>query len=156
MKTFRTAIGLLFMALLCSWGFLVHRTTIQLAIYQLPKSLQPLFYQSKSDLVKTSVRPDQRRSSDSTEASKHFIDLEMYGDSAAWRMPRHWDEAVAQYTKDTLHKYGYLPYWIVTMQEKLTNAFRNNKSDSVLFYAADLAHYLGDANVPLHTSVNYD
>jgi hypothetical protein len=25
-----------------------------------------------------------------------------------------------------------------------------------LFYATDLAHYIGDANVPLHVSVNYD
>src|SRR6185436_9666885 len=26
----------------------------------------------------------------------------------------------------------------------------------ILFYATDLAHYIGDAHVPLHTSVNYD
>ena len=142
--------------LLSSWGFLVHRTTLQLAVYQLPKKLQPLFYQNMGDLVKASVRPDQRRNFDSTEAPKHFIDLEMYGDSAAWRMPRSWNDAVAKYTADTLKKYGYVPYWIMAMQEKLTSAFRAGKRDSVLYYAADLAHYIGDANVPLHTSVNYD
>lgn len=142
--------------LLCSWGFLVHRTTVQLAVYQLPKSLQPFFYKNIAALVKTSVRPDQRRSFDSTEASKHFIDLEMYGDSAAWKMPQHWNEAVQKFSEDTLKKYGYVPYWIITMQQKLTAAFRAGKSDSVLFYAADLAHYIGDAHVPLHTSVNYD
>jgi hypothetical protein len=102
------------------------------------------------------VRPDQRRLNDSTEASKHFIDLEMYGNSALGNMPRTWNDAVAQYTRDTLEKYGYLPYWIVAMQEKLTAAFRNGKQDSALFYATDLAHYIGDAHVPLHTSVNYD
>lgn len=140
----------------CSWGFLVHRTTTQLAVYQLPKKLQPFFYRNRSDLVKASIRPDQRRNVDATEAPKHFIDLEMYGDSAAWRMPRKWSEAMAGYTTDTLEKYGYLPYWIIAMQEKLTHAFRSGKRDSVLYYAADLAHYIGDANVPLHTSVNYD
>ncbi len=142
--------------LFCSWGFLVHRTTTQLAVYQLPKRLQPLFFQNKELLVQKSVRPDQRRNYDSSEAPKHFIDLEMFGDSAAWKMPHDWDEAVAKYSKDSLIKYGYVPYWIVVMQEKLTAAFRAGKEDSVLYYASDLAHYIGDANVPLHTSVNYD
>lgn len=140
----------------CSWGFLVHRTTTQLAVYQLPKRLQPLFYSAADSLVKASVRPDQRRNFDSAEAPKHFIDLEMFGDSAAWKMPHNWTDAVAKFSKDSLEKYGYVPYWIVVMQEKLTNAFRNGKSDSVLYYASDLAHYIGDAHVPLHTSVNYD
>jgi hypothetical protein len=42
------------------------------------------------------------------------------------------------------------------MKGKLTDAFRNGNKDSILFYAADLGHYIGDANVPLHTTVNYD
>lgn len=150
-------IGLMVSSLLfCSWGFLVHRTTTQLAVYQLPPRLQPLFYKNEEALVKASVRPDQRRSFDSTEAPKHFIDFEMYGDSAAWKMPHDWNEAASKYTYDSLKKYGYVPYWIITMQEKLTAAFRAGKADSVLYYAADLAHYIGDAHVPLHTSVNYD
>lgn len=140
----------------CSWGFLVHRTTTQLAVYQLPKSLQPLFYQNRQALVKASVRPDQRRNADPTEAPKHFIDLEMYGDSAAWKMPQTWNEAITKYSRDSLEKYGYVPYWIMAVQEKLTAAFRAGNEDSIIFYAADLAHYIGDVNVPLHTSVNYD
>ncbi|HUQ96616.1 MAG TPA: zinc dependent phospholipase C family protein [Chitinophagaceae bacterium] len=157
MKRRFALVGLLFAGtLLCSWGFLVHRTTVQLAIYQLPKGIQPFFYQNKAALVKASVRPDQRRNVDSSEAPKHFIDLEMYGDSAAWRMPHPWLGAVAKYSEDTLKKYGYVPYWIETIQQKLTAAFRAGNADSALFYAADLAHYIGDAHVPLHTSVNYD
>ena len=146
------AVGLLF----GSWGFLVHRTTTQLAIYQLPAQLQPFFHRNAEVLVQKSVRPDQRRNYDSTEAPKHFIDLELFGDSAAWKMPYAWNDAIAAYTKDSLEKYGYVPYWIVVVQQRLTEAFRNGKPDSVLYYASDLAHYIGDANVPLHTSVNYD
>src|SRR5436305_14177554 len=67
----------------CSWGFLVHRTTLQLAVYQLPKSVQLLFYKNSTDLVKASVRPDERRFTDSTEAPNHFVDLEMYVVSAS-------------------------------------------------------------------------
>jgi hypothetical protein len=107
-------------------------------------------------IVRNSIRPDQRRNQDSTEAPKHFIDLEPFGDSASWKMPLTWDEAVLKFSKDSLIKYGYVPYWILAMKEKLTNAFRNGNKDSIIFYAADMGHYIGDANVPLHTTLNYD
>ena len=139
-----------------SWGFLVHRTVHQLAIYQLPKGLQPFFYSQKEYLVKYATRPDERRNSDSTEATKHFIDFEAFGDSAAWKMPMDWNSAVQRYTKDSLVKYGYVPYQIMALKEQLTNAFRQKNKDSILFYAADMGHYIADAHVPLHTSINYD
>jgi hypothetical protein len=141
---------------LCSWGFLVHHTTTQLAIYELPKAMQPFFYKSMKGLVKDCTRPDERRNTDATEATKHFVDMEAYGDSAAYKMPFSWDEAVKKYTKDTLLKYGYVPYHIMVMKDKLTEAFKAKDTSKILFYAADIAHYIEDAHVPLHTSINYD
>lgn len=141
---------------LSSWVFLMHRTIHQLALYELPKSMQPFFYKNLDYFVKHSVRPDERRSTDSTEAPKHFIDFEAYGDSAAWKMPLTWEEAVAKYSKDTLYEYGYVPYVIMNMKERLTKAFREKNKDSILFYATDMGHYIEDAHVPLHTTLNYD
>ncbi len=152
---FRTLL-LLIVVFFSSWGFLVHRTIHQLAVYELPKPMQSFFYKNMNYLVENAGRPDQRRNQDSTEASKHFIDLEAFGDSAAWKMPFKWDDAVKMFTKDTLLEYGYVPYQIISMKNKLMNAFRSLNKDSILFYATDLAHYIGDANVPLHTSLNYD
>ena len=143
--------------LCCSWGALVHRTTSQLAIYQLKnKPLQQFFFNQMPYFVKNSTRPDDRRRTDTTEATKHFIDLEMYGEDAANKMPLDWENATARYSKDSLLKYGYVPYEIIRLQQKLTEAFRMKNKDSIMFIAADLAHYIEDANVPLHTSVNYD
>jgi hypothetical protein len=139
-----------------SWGFLVHRTINQLAVYSLPKGLTPFFYSGKEYLVKNATRPDERRNTDSTEANKHFIDFEAFGDSAAWKMPHDWQTAVQRYSKDTLLEYGYVPYQIMVTKGKLTEAFRQKNSDSILYYAADLGHYVADAHVPLHTSINYD
>jgi hypothetical protein len=147
----------LLVSIVCgSWGFLGHRTIHQLAVYELPNGMQYFFHRNMNYLVKYSVRPDQRRSEDPTEATKHFVDLENYGDSAAWRMPLTWEAAVKKYGKDSLLKNGYVPYHIIAMKEKLTNAFRSGNKDSILFYATDLAHYISDANVPLHVSANYD
>lgn len=139
-----------------AWGFLVHRTTHQLAVYELPGEMVPFFYTHMDYLVSNAPRPDQRRNQDSTEATKHFIDLEMFGTDAANKMPMDWTAAVKKYTKDTLLKYGYVPYHVIYMKGKLTEAFKSGNKDSILFYATDLGHYIGDANVPLHTSVNYD
>lgn len=138
------------------WGFLVHKTVHQLAVYELPETMLPFFYQQMDYLVTNAPRPDMRRNEDSTEATKHFIDLEMFGEEAATKMPLDWNPAVQKYTVDSLLKYGYVPYHVVFIKEKLTAAFRKQNKDSILFYAADLGHYIGDAHVPLHTTVNYD
>ncbi|QEC66826.1 hypothetical protein FRZ67_05725 [Panacibacter ginsenosidivorans] len=139
-----------------SWGFLAHKTIHQLAIYELPKDLCNFFYHNIDYLQYNSVRPDIRRNNDKSEEPKHYIDFEAYGDSAAYTMPWQWNDACKKFSKDTLLKYGYAPYWIIEMQKKLTNAFKQGNADSILFYAADLGHYIEDINVPLHTSINYD
>ena len=152
-------IGILLMALvagLSSWGFLVHRTVNQLAVYGLPKKMQAFFYTHMDSLVYNAPRPDQRRNVDPAEGNKHFLDGEYYGDNAFDIIPHKWEDAMAKYTADTLKKYGTLPYVVVETQQKLTEAFRKRNKDSIIFYATDLGHYIGDAHVPLHTSINYD
>lgn len=139
-----------------SWGFLVHRTVHQLAVYKLPKGMQHFFYNNMEYLVSNAPRPDTRVGTDSGEAPKHYIDFELLGDSAMWKLPLTRAEAIQQFGMDSLSHTGYLPYQIETMLDLLTNAFRNRNRDSILFYAADLGHYIGDAHVPLHTTENYD
>ena len=139
-----------------SWGFLVHQTVGQLSIYELPREMRPFFYKNMDYLLKEIIQPDIRRNKDSLEAPRHFIDLERYGDSAAWKMPLHWTDALRAYGRDSLVKYGYVPYQVLMTKDLLTKAFRSGNKDSILFYAADLGHYIGDAHVPLHTTINYD
>ncbi|MDR6342001.1 hypothetical protein HNQ91_005078 [Filimonas zeae] len=139
-----------------SWGFLIHKTAHQLAVYELPGTMQEFFYNNNDYLQYNAPRADVRRNEDSTEGPKHFIDLEAYGPNAAYNMPMTWEEAVAKYSKDTLLEYGYVPYHVLYMKDCLTAAFKAGNKDSILFYAADLGHYVEDAHVPLHTSINYD
>ncbi len=150
------ALLVLAVVVLSSWGFLVHRTIHQLAVYELPETPGRFFHEQMDYLVFNAPRADQRRSQDKTEATKHFIDLEKFGTGNMLAMPREWDKAVAKFTKDSLLEFGYLPYHIIYMKNKLTEAFRNKDKDSVLFYAADIGHYISDAHVPLHTTINYD
>ena len=147
---------ILMVMLFGSWGFLVHRTVNQLAIYELPRPMLAFFWKNKDSLVRNAPRPDIRRNTDKQEAPRHFVDLEAYGDSAAWKMPLHLEEAIKRYTLDTLKKYGMVPYVIQDVLVRLTESMRALNRDSIIYYATDLGHYIGDAHVPLHTSLNYD
>lgn len=147
---------LIIISFCCSWGFYAHETATQLAVYKLPKHLRRFFFLNIDSLTLNSIRPDKRRSTDKTEAPKHFIDIENYGDSALYNMPYNRQEAVAEYSADTLRKYGYVPYQVLYTDSLLVNAFKQKNADSILFYAIDIAHYIEDAHVPLHTTNNYD
>ena len=160
MRRFKKWFGLCVLTIsiigLSSWGFLVHKTIHQLAVYQLPESISPFFYANMDKLVADAGRPDMRRNTDSTEATKHFIDIEAYGEDAIRKMPLEWEAATKIYAKDSLLKYGYVPYQVIFTKEKLVEAFKKKNKDSIVYYAADLGHYIGDAHVPLHTTLNYD
>lgn len=143
-------------ALSYGWGFFGHKLIHQLAIYNLPKQLQGFYFKHQNYLISKSVRPDERRNNDPAEAPRHYIDIDVYGEEAVNTMPEAWEAAAARYTADTLLKYGIVPWHVVVMQERLTNAFRQQNADSILYYSADLGHYIADAHVPLHTTLNYD
>ncbi|SNR71788.1 MULTISPECIES: zinc dependent phospholipase C family protein [Hymenobacter] len=151
----------LFIVLLCpllspGWGFFAHRTIAQLAVYALPSSMRGFYYRHMGELVKLSTAPDERRDQDPSEASKHFIDMDHFGEDPFGAMPKAWEKATAKYTADTLHKYGTVPWTVVEIKEKLTEAFKKRDTVAIINLSADLGHYIGDAFVPLHTTENYD
>ncbi|UYZ65082.1 zinc dependent phospholipase C family protein [Hymenobacter weizhouensis] len=150
-----------FLLLLCpvlspGWGFFAHRTITQLAVYSLPAPMRGFYYRHMPELVHLSTAADERRDAEPTEASKHFIYMDHYGDDPFGLMPKSWDKATAKYTADTLQKYGTMPWAILGVKEKLTEAFRQRDTAAIVRLSADLSHYVGDAYAPLHTTINYD
>ncbi len=144
-----------------AWGFFGHRLLNRLAVYTLPPELLP-FYKANIDyLTQNATRPDSRRMVVPTEAPRHFLDVDAYGDSALTRhgrgLPRAYADAVARAGgEDSLLRHGIVPWHIVAMQSQLTAAFRARDTDRILRLSADLGHYVADACVPLHTTRNYN
>ncbi|MGY2133304.1 zinc dependent phospholipase C family protein [Hymenobacter sp. HD11105] len=138
------------------WGFFAHKTIAQVAIYALPKTMQAFYFRHMDELVKLSIAPDERRETDDAEAPRHFIDMDHFGDDPFNDMPKAWDAATAKYTADTLRKYGTVPWTVLEVKEKLTEAFRQRDTTAIIALSADLCHYISDAYVPLHTTINYD
>ncbi|WBA42092.1 zinc dependent phospholipase C family protein [Hymenobacter canadensis] len=138
------------------WGFFAHRTIAQISVYALPASMQAFYFRHMKEIVRLSTSPDERRDSDPTEASKHFIDLDHFGDNPFGAMPKAWEKAEAKYTADTLRKYGTVPWTIIDVKDQLTTAFKQRDTVAIVRLSAELCHYVADAYVPLHTTENYD
>ena len=145
--------------LFSAWGFYGHRRINRMAVFTLPPEMIG-FYKAHIDYITThSIDPDKRRYASEEEAPKHYIDIDYYaknGENPFELMPRKWQDAVNKYTEDTLKAYGIVPWHISSMMTWLTNAFAERDANKILYLSADLGHYLADAHVPLHTTVNYN
>jgi hypothetical protein len=138
------------------WGFFAHKLINKMAIYTLPPEMIVFFRHHINYISENAINPDKRRSVLAEEGSRHFIDLDVYGDSAAYKLPRYWKDAVVQYSEDSLKKHGIAPWHVYRIKGELTEAFRQHNVDRILRLSADLGHYVSDANVPLHTTRNYN
>ncbi|HET6224811.1 MAG TPA: zinc dependent phospholipase C family protein [Bacteroidia bacterium] len=139
-----------------SWGTFGHEHINRAAVLALPDSMRHFFFNHIDYMTQESTVPDLRKYTmlDKTETPRHYIDLEKFG--AIDSIPRNYAEAVLKYKPEFLNEFGILPWYIQDMMEKLTKAFKGKRKTEILFLAADLAHYLGDAHMPLHTSFNHD
>ncbi len=150
-------IGLLAALLLfSSWGFHAHRQINRLAVFTLPPEMIGFYKANLQYITEAAVNADRRRFAVVDEAPRHYIDIDHYGDSAVYTMPRYWNDAVAKYGEDTLKAYGILPWHVNVMYYRLRDAFMVKDPARILSLSADLGHYIGDAHVPLHTTLNYN
>lgn len=139
------------------WGFYAHQKINRIAVYTLPSELIG-FYKTNIDYVtENAINPDQRRYAVKNEAPKHFIDLDDYSDSLRKILPRlFWKDAVEKFGEDSLMAKGIVPWQIQLGTFQLSQAFVKKDPKEILRISADLGHYIADANVPLHTTKNYN
>jgi len=150
-------ITLLSVVLLSSgWGFFAHRKINRLAVFILPPSMIGFYKKNIEYLSEASINPDRRRYAVADEAPRHFIDLDDYSDSAVFKLPRYWNQAVKKIGIDSLMAHGVVPWHITKMYEQLKDAFMVRDPHKILRISAEIGHYIADASVPLHTTGNYD
>lgn len=148
-----------------AWGFFGHKRINRMACFTLPPQMFGFYKRHIDFLTDHAVDPDRRRYSDPNEAPRHYIDIDHYVKSSAagaesgdpfWNVPRQWDLAVQKFTEDTLKAYGIVPWHIQVVYNRLIKAFQRGDVDRILYYSADLGHYVADSHVPLHTTENYN
>lgn len=139
-----------------AWGFVSHRQINEQAIRSLPDAVAPFFKAYADTLVAWSVKPDLRRSFDSTEGPKHYIDIDRYGGRPFAELPRDRAAAERKFGPRTVDTNGTVPWVIADLTDSLAAAMRAGEGLSIVRLAADLSHYVADVHVPLHATENYD
>jgi hypothetical protein len=128
-----------------------------MAVFALPPEMFGFFKQHIEYLTEHSVDPDKRRYIDKDEAPRHYIDLDYFEKALPIdSMPKNFNDAVKKFSLDTLMAYGIVPWHIEKVYNQLKQAFLDNNTDRILKLAADIGHYVADAHVPLHVTVNYN
>ena len=145
-----------FLNISARWGFYAHKRINRLAVFTLPPEMIGFYKNNIQYITESAINPDARRYVVEGEAPKHFIDIDHYGDSAIYTMPRRWKDAIAKYSEDTIQEYGIVPWNISLMKYQLTKAFKQKNQRQILRLSAEIGHYIGDGNVPLHTTENYN
>jgi hypothetical protein len=139
-----------------AWGPVAQKSVNQLAIYGLPSGMQPFYYHFRQQIVDRAMEPDARIGTDPHEAARHHIDIERLGLPVFMSMPMDWEAAAGKYSADSLYKVGMGPWATLTAYNNLVEAFKAGSPDDILKYSIEVANYVGDMNVPLHTNERYD
>jgi hypothetical protein len=138
------------------WGFYGHQQINRHAVFLLPPQMIVYYKKNIDYLAEHSVDPDKRRYAIKEEGPRHYIDIDQYGSYPYPDLPHEWKAAVEKYGEDSLQKHGIVPWWVQTMLQKLTTAFKEKNANRILKLSAELGHYIGDAHVPLHASSNHN
>ncbi|MCE9564408.1 MAG: hypothetical protein K8U57_20415 [Planctomycetes bacterium] len=147
-----------------------HETVAESAAARLPDEVPDFFRRGGKHLAHFAVDPDRWKNKETTflrrsEEGNHFLDTE---DLDGKELPgtHRYDGMKMVYTdlKKDPNKIGMLPYAIMENYEKLVVGFYDYRKSpenaaipmKCLVYGGTLAHYTGDAAMPLHTTRDYD
>lgn len=151
-----------------AWGMSVHRLITGRAIDGLPAPLRGLFAARRAFVVEHSVDPDLwrlvgGRGDLGPEEPNHFLDIDDLDEPAPFDgVPRDWTAFVARYGAARAEKAGRVPWRATEIYGRLVDAFKamgrgsTYGADDARYLSAVLAHYVEDANQPLHATANYD
>lgn len=135
-----------------AWGDKGHRAVSVLALRSLPKEPGDWFRGHEAEVADHASDPDHWKQ-DRKEGPRHFLDVEPYGGPD--RVPTTQEEAQAMLGGDYA-RLGVLPWIIQDRWRDLVAAFKEGDPAKVALATAILGHYVGDAHVPLHTTLNHD
>jgi S1/P1 Nuclease len=164
------AAGALVGGLAIGWWSGGHETIAEAAAARLLDDVPAFFRRGGKELAHFAVDPDRWKNREMTflrraEEGNHFLDTEDL-DGKPLPGTHRFDAMKMIYTdlKKEPNKVGLLPYAIMEYYEKLTVGFYDYRKSpnnaaipmKCLVYGGVLAHYTGDAAMPLHTTRDFD
>jgi hypothetical protein len=169
----KSLIGVLLLAaglvgLAPAWWVKGHESIAEAAAAGLPDEMPAFFRAGGKHLAHFAGEPDRWKNPAckhlrAAEAPDHFLDME---DLQGKELPgdRYQAIALVRSLNQRPDRTGMLPYALMENYDRLSCAFYDYRADpnnpaiqmKCLVYAGVLAHYTGDACMPLHTTRDYD
>ncbi len=139
------------------WGPEAHELITRQAIAILPAEIKAFYEPNSRYIVPMSNLPDDWRESHKAEVGpEHYIDLDLLGKPPFAELIVDRKTAEKRFGKEKLLEAGVLPWAIVERYKRLVEAMKEVDTVGIVVQSAVLAHYVGDAHVPLHTTKDYD
>jgi hypothetical protein len=154
-----TALAVLIARPVRAWDSRTHRLIARLAVEALPAgSPRATLAANAAQLQEASVAPDEvlRPLYGKSEAIKHYLDLEYYGADPFAALNPDIRVMEREYGWRTLERSGVLPWAIEEESADLASAWRGGDCANAIQAAGYLAHYVGDATQPLHSTAHFD
>jgi hypothetical protein len=152
-----------------AWGMDVHRWLTRRAIDGLPIAVRPFFQARRDFISEHAADPDLWRAVGlrgdlGEEDPNHFLDLDGLDEPPPFtNVPRDLTAFIARYGTDRATKAGHLPWRVEEIYKRLVTAFQDigkptspYAAGNAQYLVAVLSHYVEDAHVPFHATVNHD
>jgi Zinc dependent phospholipase C len=142
-----------------AWDSATHRAIARLAVNALPPSpLRSILSRNEAALETHSVEPDSvlKKKFGKAEERRHYINIEWFG-SDPWSALNPDIQTMRGHFGDRmLERTGILPWTIEAIGDQLEEAWHRGDCETMLRLSGYLAHYVGDASQPLHSTIHYD
>lgn len=139
------------------WGYDGHVIINQCTVISFPPEMSQ-FTEWEDYIVLHCMYADRRKSNDPNEGPRHYIDIDNYSEfqQQCGCISQNFDSLVAIHGYSFVATQGVLPWAIIETLDSLESSFEHHDFEKAKYYATDLAHYAGDAHMPLHLTRNYD
>lgn len=135
-----------------AWGFHGHKLVNRRAVGTLPDPLRRVFAANLAYVSQHAVDPDLERAR--SDDPNHFLDMDAFGEYPFPNIPVVEAELLARFPDGAAR--GRVPWRVGEVYRALVDAFRAKDVALVMKTAADLGHFVADAHVPLHATLNHD
>ena len=140
-----------------AWGFDGHRRLASLMQDSFPQShcLRAWFAARQTTALQDKAcDPDRWRSTDATEAPRHFLEVDWV--SPISNYPREYAAVVALLGDRNASNNGIVPWHVEVKYAELVAAFRAKDETAILETAFVMSHYVFDSFSLLHDTKNFD
>ncbi len=139
-----------------AWGLAAHRW-IALRAATLTRC-RALVDGHADEIAAAALEPDTvlKPREGAAEEVRHFLNLDAYGPPPFAALPRDEGAAVKRYGRAVVERNGVLPWHGGRVARELSAEVARGEWRAARRTAGHLAHYAGDATMPLHATVDFD